>query len=148
MKLKNVISKLWVKHIRLRFADIYKCHNCNYIYKLKRQLECPLCGTLAYCDKDSELIIGNECDGGLATNGKCEICECYTDLHYPFRLYLEMTAYYIRQFYHHFRINKHECWIGHRHECIISHSKKKDILCINHYICIIPCLVFKFERWS
>ena len=116
MKLKNVISKLWVKHIRLRFARVYTCHNCSEKYLLHlNQLECPTCGDDAVClnpelDPESSYKI---CGCFLEINGKCVECDRYNKLGYIIWNPLNWTKQFNSNFPEYFEINKHDQWIGH-----------------------------------
>ena len=155
MKLKNRISKLWVKHIRLRFARFYQCDDCDKRYRLNRT-ECPRCDTRPYCPFVDAVTASITPDSGgcesdtIKTNGECWDCGYRQSLYFQpiaFSILHKQAKWFIRD---HFELNKHDQWIGHYYKTKRGNfdDTGDPYTMIKHYICIIPCLVFKFERWS
>lgn len=148
LNLKESVRTLWFKHIRLRFANIHKCHNCGSKYKLvDDNSECGDCGIGSTCMKIFSTKCGfqEECAGKLLQNGQCKMCEQYTDLEYLHALIYQEVHGKLYYFFSHFKFNKHDQWIGHYYKDIHAGcDENRPVICKDHYICIIPCIVINW----
>ena len=148
LNLKESVRTLWFKHIRLRFAHIYKCPNCNHKYKLTdTQVECPSCCVDAYCRKPWSNTQQHHhiCGGKLKKNGQCELCERYTKLCYTYAKIFGDMEEYLNWCLHHFEFKKQDQWIGHYYKDIHAGCDENGpVIRRCHYICIIPCIVINW----
>ena len=146
---KSKLCNFWFKHIRMRFARVYTCKTCDTRFMLKSErTECPS----QYCsNQPAECKLREHVTFFTFVNEKgiCDECGHHNKLNYMlwdpriwFKDLKDMMSGY-------FEINKHDQWIGHYYKtehyeanefCDKSHTET------THYICIIPCIVFKFCR--